>query len=59
MRRVYLGMHFILKDVDVYTTNDQSVTGPCTFTVVQMYLWGFYDVECGGGFRLVLNALSV
>jgi hypothetical protein len=31
-----LGYAFSLKGVDVYTTNDQSVTGPCTFAVVQM-----------------------
>lgn len=49
-----------LHNVGMYVTNEQSVTGPCTFIVVQMWeIWGFYDIQYGRSFRIVLNILGV
>ncbi|KAH6679352.1 hypothetical protein B0J14DRAFT_296050 [Halenospora varia] len=46
--------------VTIYLTNDFTITGPCTLATVRMSdLWGFYDVQYGRTFRIVLNALGV
>jgi len=56
-----LGFAFsALHNVPIWVTNDQKITGPCTFVVVQMWeIWGFYDVQHERIGRLVLNALGV
>jgi hypothetical protein len=48
------------KNVTMYVTNDQTITGPCTFAVVALWdIWGFYDIQYGRALRMVLNVLGV